>query len=202
VISGGQWSVRPAAIVIGASAGGVEALSIVLPALPAGSGVPVFVVLHQPRQRQSLIVDIFGPRCTVPVREAEDKDPVVPGTIYFAPPDYHLLIDRGEAGMQLALSADAPILFSRPSVDALFESAADAYGSRLLGVILTGASRDGATGLAAVGRAGGRTVVQDPATAAMPLMPRAAAETWPDADIQSLEAIAAMMSGITGSDRP
>ena len=189
------------AIVIGASAGGVEALAVLLPALPAGSPIPVFVVLHQPRHRPSLIVDIFGPRCNVPVREAEDKEPVSGGTIYFAPPDYHLLIDRRGAGMQLALSADPPILFSRPSVDALFESAAEAYGSRLLGVVLTGASRDGASGLAAVGRAGGRTLVQDPSTAAMPLMPRAAAESWPAADVKSLEAIAAVMAGIAGGDR-
>lgn len=184
------------AIVIGTSAGGVEALAVLLPALPPGSRVPVFVVLHQPRHRPSLIVDIFGPRCKVPVREAEDKEPVTPGTIYFAPPDYHLLIDRGETGMQLALSADPPILFSRPSVDALFESAADACGARLLGVVLTGASRDGAAGLAAVGGAGGRTVVQDPATALVPLMPQAAAESWPAAERHTLEGIAAIMSGI------
>jgi two-component system chemotaxis response regulator CheB len=184
------------AIVIGTSAGGVEALAVLLPALPPGSRVPVFVVLHQPRHRPSLIVSIFGPRCKVPVREAEDKEPVTGGTIYFAPPDYHLLIDRGEAGMQLALSADPPILFSRPSVDALFESAADACGARLLGVVLTGASRDGAAGLAAVGRAGGRTVVQDPATALVPLMPQAAAESWPAAERHTLEGIAAIMSGI------
>lgn len=185
------------AIVIGASAGGVEALGVLLPALPAGSQVPVFVVLHQPRHRPSLIVGLFGPRCTVPVREAEDKEPVRGGTIYFAPPDYHLLIDRGEGGMQLALSADPPILFSRPSVDALFESAAEAYGPGLLGVILTGASRDGAAGLAAVGQAGGRTIVQDPAAAVMPLMPQAAAESWPAAEVMSLETIAATLSGIT-----
>ena len=188
------------AIVIGASAGGVEALAVLLPALPSGTQFPVFVVLHQPRHRPSLIVDIFGPRCQLPVREAEDKEPVSGGTIYFAPPDYHLLIDRGDAGMQLALSADAPILFSRPSVDALFESAAEAYGSRLLGVILTGASRDGASGLAAVGCAGGRTIVQDPATAAMPLMPRAAAEGWPGAEVATLETIAVVLSGIAQGD--
>ena len=196
MISGGRWSVRPAAIVIGASAGGVEALSIVLPALPAGSGVPVFVVLHQPRQRQSLIVDIFGPRCTVPVREAEDKDPVVPGTIYFAPPDYHLLVDRGEGGIQLALSTDAPVLFSRPSVDVLFESAADVYGPRLLGVVLTGASRDGAAGLAAIEKAGGRAVIQDPATAQVPLMPQASFENCPGAEVKTLNGIADLLATV------
>ena len=194
--SGGQWESLPAAIVIGASAGGVEALSVVLPALPAGSGVPVFVVLHQPRQRQSLVVDIFAPRCAVAVREAEDKDPVVPGTIYFAPPDYHLLVDRGDRGIQLALSTDAPVLFSRPSVDVLFESAADLYGPRLLGVVLTGASRDGAAGLAAIEEAGGRAVIQDPSTAQVPMMPQAAFERCPGAEVKTLSGIADLLAAM------
>ena len=190
------------AVVIGGSAGGVEALSVLLPALPAGARVPVFVVLHQPRQRPSLAVDIFTARCAVPVREAEDKEPVMPGTIYFAPPDYHLLVDRGEGGMQLALSTDAPILFSRPSVDALFDSAADVYGPRLVGVVLTGASQDGAAGLASIGRAGGRTIVQDPATAAVPLMPQAAIQAWPAAEVMKLASIAGLLAEITrGSGR-
>ena len=192
------WRQPPAAIVIGASAGGVEALSIVLPALPSGSDVPVFVVLHQPRQQRSLVVDIYGPRCAVPVREAEDKEPVVPGTIYFAPPDYHLLVDRGDQGIQLALSTDAPVHFSRPSVDVLFESAADVYGPRLLGVILTGASRDGAAGLAAVAAAGGRAVAQDPATAQMAIMPRAALDTCATTETRPLGGIAALLATLGG----
>ncbi len=179
----------PEAIVIGASAGGVEALIQLLPELPADARVPLLIVLHQPRQRPSLVVDIFTPRCRVPVREAEDKEPVMPGTVYFAPPDYHLLIDRSEGGLQLALSTDPPVLFSRPSVDVLFESAADVCGTRAAGVILTGASQDGAAGLAAIGRAGGRTIVQDPATALIPLMPQAAIDAWPEADVMSLAAI-------------
>lgn len=190
------------AIVIGGSAGGVEALSVLLPALPADARMPVFVVLHQPRQRPSLVVEIFTARCAVPVREAEDKEPVAPGTVYFAPPDYHLLVDRGPDGMQLALSTDPPIFFSRPSVDALFESAADAYGPRLVGVVLTGASQDGAAGLAAIGRAGGRTIVQEPDTAAVPVMPQAAARAWPAAEVMNLAAIASLLAGIArGSGR-
>ncbi len=102
----------------------------------------------------------------MPVREAQDKEPWSPAPVYFAPPDYHLLIDRGP---QLALSADDLVNFSRPSVDVLFESAADVYGDRLLGIILTGASEDGAAGLDAVRRAGGRTVVQQPDTAQVPV---------------------------------
>jgi two-component system chemotaxis response regulator CheB len=189
------------AVVIGASAGGVEALSAVLPALPAGSPVAVFVVLHQPRQRPSLVADIFGARCAAPVREAEDKEPVVQGTIYFAPPDYHLLLDRGSRGVQLALSTDAPVHFSRPSVDVLFESAADAYGSRLLGVILTGASRDGADGLAAIGRARGRMLVQEPATAQVALMTEAAIRSCPAAEVRTLTGIAALFAELGRGSR-
>jgi len=159
------------AVAIGASAGGVEALSVLLPALPAACRVSFFVVLHIPRERPSLLPEIFAGKCALAVREAEDKEPVQPGTVYFAPPDYHLLIDRGPA---LALSGDEPVHFSRPSIDVLLESAADFYGERLLGLILTGANQDGAEGLAAVGRAGGRTVVQEPASAAVPYLPEAA----------------------------
>jgi len=153
---------RVDAVVIGGSAGGIDALSVLLPALPAGMQASVFVVLHLPRGRPSLLTDIFRPRCAVAMREAEDKEPVDRGTVYFAPPDYHLLIDRGP---RLALSVDSPVNFSRPSIDVLFESAADVYTHRLLGIILSGASEDGAAGLAAIHRAGGCTMVQIPETA-------------------------------------
>ena len=162
---------RVDALVIGASAGGVEALALLLPALPATLLLPVFIVLHLPRDRPSLLAPLFGPRCAVPIREAEDKEPVVPGTVYFAPPDYHLLLD---AGPVLALSIDEPVNYSRPSIDVLFESAADLFGTRLAGMILTGANDDGAAGLAAVRRAGGVAIVQDPDTAFAAAMPAAA----------------------------
>jgi two-component system chemotaxis response regulator CheB len=159
------------AIVIGASAGGVEALSMLLPALPAGLLASVFIVIHIPRDAPSMLQEVFGPRCALPVLEAEDKLPIVAGTVYFAPPDYHLLIDAGPA---IALSADELVNFSRPSIDVLFESAADAYGAGLMGILLTGANQDGAEGLEAIANAGGITIVQDPATARSPQMPEAA----------------------------
>lgn len=163
---------RPtAAIVIGASTGGVEALLQILPALRAEATVSVLVVLHLPRERSSLLAEIFAPRCRLPVRDVQDKDPILGGTIYFAPPDYHLLVDDGPS---LALSMDPPVEHSRPSVSVLFESAAAVYGPRLLAVLLTGAGSDGASGLQAVQRAGGVTVVQQPASARMPQMPEAA----------------------------
>jgi two-component system, chemotaxis family, protein-glutamate methylesterase/glutaminase len=164
------------AVAIGASAGGVEVLSVLLSALPASCRASFFIVVHIPRERPSLLADVFGAKCALPVREAEDKEPVQPGTVYFAPPDYHLLLDRGPV---LALSSDEPVHFSRPSIDVLFDSAADIYGERLLGLILTGANQDGAEGLAAVGRAGGRTVVQEPSGAAVSFLPEAALQEGP-----------------------
>ncbi len=181
---------RVDAVVIGASAGGVEALGVLLPALPARVRASVFVVIHLPRERPSLLVDVFSPRCALAVREALDKDPVEPSTLYFAPPDYHLLVDRGP---QLILSADAPVNFSRPSIDVLFESAADVYGPRLLGALLTGASEDGAAGLAAIRKAGGLTVVQEPTTARAPTMPAAALKAGPVDFVVSLEQIAGLL---------
>ena len=171
------------AVAIGASAGGVEVLSVLLSALPASCRASFFIVVHIPRERPSLLADVFGAKCALPVREAEDKEPVQPGTVYFAPPDYHLLLDRGPA---LALSSDEPVHFSRPSIDVLFDSAADVYGERLLGLILTGANQDGAEGLAAIGRAGGRTVVQEPGGAAVPFLPEAALQEGPVEFVLSL----------------
>lgn len=188
-------------IVIGASAGGVEALSVLLPALPATLAAAVFIVLHIPRERPSLLAEIFRCKCAVPVREAQDKEPVAPGTVYFAPPDYHLLIDTGlltvdggagqRRGPQLALSVDESVHFSRPSIDVLFESAADVYGDRLLGIILTGANEDGAAGLAAVHEAGGQTIVQHPQSAHSSLMIVSALKRSAPDFVLSLEQIAA-----------
>ncbi len=172
------------AVVIGASAGGVEVLSVLLSMIPADCRASFFIVMHSPRERPSLLPQLFAGRCALPVREAEDKEPVQAGTVYFAPPDYHMLIDRGPA---LALSGDEPVHFSRPSIDVLFDSAADIYGERLMGVILTGANQDGAEGLAAVGRAGGRTIVQEPDSAAVAFLPRAALDAGPVDAVLSIE---------------
>lgn len=174
------------AVVIGASAGGIEALSRILPGLDERSRAAYLVVLHLPRNRPSRLAEVLGARCALPVVEAEDKAPVVPGTVYVAPPDYHMLVDEGPA---LALSVDEPIQFSRPSIDALFESAADVYGSRLLGIVMTGASEDGAQGLAAVATAGGTVVVQDPEEAQAPTLPRGALNRVPSAQVLGVDAI-------------
>jgi two-component system chemotaxis response regulator CheB len=181
------------AIVFGASAGGIEALSMLLAALPAELPAAVMGVLHLPRDRPSLLVEIFAPMCALPVREAQDKEHIKPGHVYFAPADYHLLVDTGPS---LALSIDEPVNFSRPSIDVLFESAADIYRERLLGIVLTGASQDGAAGLAAIHRLGGRTVVQDPASALVPLMPESARRRSPVDFVLPLEQIADLLQAL------
>jgi two-component system chemotaxis response regulator CheB len=181
---------RVDAIVLGASAGGIEALLMLLPSLSASFRVPILIVLHLPRDRPSLLPQVFAQRCALAVCEAADKEPVRAGTVYFAPPDYHLLV---EAGPCLALSADEPVKFSRPSIDVLFESAADVYGPRLLGIILTGANEDGAEGLAAVHAAGGFTIVQEPDNAQVKQMVVAALNRNPASHALSLEGIAAVL---------
>jgi two-component system, chemotaxis family, protein-glutamate methylesterase/glutaminase len=184
---------RIGAVAIGASAGGVQALSVLLPALPAKAAVAVFIVLHLPRDRQSILAEVFSRKCLLDVREAQDKEPVIAGTVYFAPANYHLLLDHGP---QLALSVDDLVHHSRPSIDVLFESAAEVYGNRLLGIILTGANEDGAQGLAAVHDAGGLTVVQTPETAQSPQMVISALKLRQPDYVLPLEEIAAMLSAL------
>ena len=186
------------AVVIGASAGGIEAVSLLLAALPAQMKATVFVVLHLPRERPSLLAGLFAPLCAVPVREADDKEPVEPGCVYLAPPDYHLLLDKGP---RIALSADDAVNHSRPSIDPLFESAADCYGARLAGVILTGANADGAAGLAAVRRAGGLCIVQVPASALASAMPAAALQCVEPDFVLPLDGIAELLRGLVYEER-
>jgi two-component system, chemotaxis family, protein-glutamate methylesterase/glutaminase len=161
------------AVAIGASAGGVEALGVLLQQLPEGFLPSVLVVLHLPPDRPSLLPELLQARCRLPVCEALDKEQMRPGRVYLAPPDYHLLVEKEGT---LALSHDAPVAFSRPSIDVLFESAAEALGPALLGVVLTGANADGAEGLKAIREAGGRAWVQSPADAQADAMPTAALE--------------------------
>jgi two-component system chemotaxis response regulator CheB len=164
------------AVVIGASAGGVQALLEILPGLPANWPLPVIVLVHMADDRASLLAEVFSHRLRRPVREALDKAAIEPGTVYFAPSGYHLLVERDRC---FSLSLDEREHFSRPSIDVLLGSAADAWGPRLTAVLLTGANADGAAGLAQVGRAGGLTVVQDPQQAQSPYMPQAAIDLAP-----------------------
>jgi two-component system chemotaxis response regulator CheB len=184
---------RVGAIVMGASAGGIEALTALLPALSEALPLPVFIVQHLTRERPSLLVDLFEGYCKLPVREATDNAPVEPGTVYFAPPDYHLLID---VGPRIALSVDPPVHFSRPSIDVLFESAIDQFGSLLLAILLTGANEDGAAGIKAVREGGGTTIVQDPASAQVSAMPAAALASCEPDLVLDLTGIAAVLSAL------
>jgi len=175
------------AVVMGASAGAIEALSVLLSALPANYRLPVVVVVHVPPNAASRLPELFRTRCALRVVEAEDKAPLEPGTVFFAPPDYHLLV---EAGGTLALNSDEAVLYSRPSIDVLFESAADAYGPGLVAIILSGANEDGAAGLRAVAEAGGTAIVQNPRDAFASAMPEAAIAACPTASVLPLATIA------------
>ena len=159
------------AVVIGASAGGFEALMAILKDLPATYPMPLVVVLHLPDNHESKLAELFGYRLSLQVREARDKESLAPGTLYFAPSGYHLSIEDDHS---FSLSCEERVSYARPSIDVLFASAADAYGKSLAGILLTGANYDGAAGLAGMQVAGGLTIVQDPASAEVATMPEAA----------------------------
>lgn len=178
------------AVVIGASAGAVDTLLGILPELPENYPLPLLIVVHLPPDRGSTLATLLDSRCHITVKEAEDKEPIRPGTAYLAPPDYHLLV---EPEMVLSLSNEEPVFYSRPSIDVLFESAADAYGDTLAGVILTGANPDGARGLRAVFAAGGLAFVQTPESATADAMPRAALAACPGARVLTPGQIATVL---------
>jgi two-component system, chemotaxis family, protein-glutamate methylesterase/glutaminase len=182
-------------IVIGGSAGALEALLVLLPALPSSLAIPIVVALHVAPNHPSLLPALLGRACARPVHEVEDKLPLSPGAIYVAPPNYHVLLERDRT---LALSVDAPVQFSRPSIDVLFESAADAFGRAVAGVVLSGANDDGARGLRGIVDAGGLAAVQDPATAGHAEMPAAAARAASHAQVLSIEGLTRWCSSLTG----
>lgn len=184
---------NPRAVVIGASAGALEALTMILPSLPAHFPLPIVVVVHLPPHRDSLLAELLGARCELKVVEAEDKESLMPGTVYIAPPDYHVLI---ESDLSVSLSIEEEVLYSRPSIDVLFESAAEACGEALIGIVLSGANEDGAQGLKAIADVGGITLVQQPETASSSTMPRAAMQRCPDARAMAPDHIARYLGQI------
>ncbi len=157
-------------VVIGASWGGLKATEILLSGLPKDFPLAIAIAQHRHRNARELLSELLQEHSLLPVVEVEDKLAIVPGHIYLAPADYHLLVEPGN----FALSTEAPVHYSRPSIDLLFESAADAYTHRAIGVILTGANQDGAQGLAALKRRGGLAIVQEPTEAESSFMPTAA----------------------------
>ncbi len=183
------------AIVIGVSTGGVQALQTLLSELPQDFPLPLLIVQHISPDADDGLVRLLGARCTLRVKEADEQDETLPGTVYLAPPNYHLLV---ESDGRLALSADAPVSYARPSIDVLFESAADAFGPALIGVVLTGANFDGSRGLARIKRQGGIAIVQDPADAEAPQMPQAALAATAVDQVLSLANIAGMLCTLAG----
>jgi two-component system chemotaxis response regulator CheB len=173
-------------VAIGASWGGLHAVEIVLGALPQDFAAPVVIAQHrQVDSNDGMLVRLLDARCALTVCEAEDKQALDPGLVLVAPPDYHLLVEAGT----VALSVDAPLNFSRPSIDILFSSAADAYAERVAGVVLTGSNADGAHGLARIAARGGIAIVQDPGSAERREMPDAALSATPTARVLPLEQI-------------
>ncbi len=180
-------------VAIGASWGGLHAVGTLLEGLGPGFGAPVVVAQHRsPTDDQELLAELLARRSGLPVADADDKDALIPGRVILAPPGYHLLVEDGS----VALSCEDLVQFSRPSIDVLFQSVAEEYGERAIGVVLTGANEDGACGLEEIARRGGHTVVQDPASSERPEMPRAAlARVAPDAVLR-LESIAGHLQSL------
>jgi two-component system chemotaxis response regulator CheB len=176
-------------VVVGTSWGGLAALRALVGGLPRDFGLPVVVVQHRHKDSDRLLTTLLQDRTLLTVCEIEDKQPILPAFVFVAPPDYHLLVERGH----FSLSTDAPVRYSRPSIDVAFTSAADAYGRRVVGVVLTGANADGAAGLAAIAERGGLAIVQTPATAESPAMPRAALDAVPSARVLPIPAIADLL---------
>lgn len=157
-------------VVIGCSMGGMSALEKIFHVLPAEFALPIVVAQHRYRTSGEALPSFLSRHSKLSVVDATDKQWIHPGHVYLAPADYHLLVDRGE----LSLSVDAAVAYSRPSIDVLFESAADAYLAAVVGIVLTGANADGARGAARIKQRGGFVIVQDPRTAESPEMPQAA----------------------------
>ena len=174
-------------VVVGTSWGGLSALRELVGGLPSGFALPVVVVQHRHRQSDHLLSSLLQDGTSLPVTEVEDKAPILAGTVHIAPADYHLLIEPG----YFSLSTDEPVRYSRPSIDVTFTSAADTYGARTVGVVLTGANADGARGLERISDRGGLAFVQEPATAESPAMPAAALRSVPKARSLTIAEIAA-----------
>jgi two-component system chemotaxis response regulator CheB len=185
-------------VAIGASWGGLDVLREILRGLPAELNAGVVIAQHRsPESHPTAMRDLLGAVTRLRVTEASDKDEICPGTVYIAAPDYHLLIEPG----LMTLSTDEPVLYARPSIEVLFETAAESYRERCIGVVLTGANDDGARGLARVVELGGTAIVQDPATAQRNEMPLAALRKAPQARVTPVAEIAPLLIELCGLAR-
>jgi two-component system, chemotaxis family, protein-glutamate methylesterase/glutaminase len=174
-------------IVIGTSAGGLHAMTFLFEQLPQDYPLPIAVVQHRLKGHRDLLEEILQTKCKVRIKQADEKETLLPGHVYIAPPDYHLLIEKDHT---FSLSSDSLVRFSRPSIDVLFETAAAAYGQGLVAILLTGANSDGTAGLTMIHEQGGLTIAQDPEEAQFSYMPEAAIRAhvvrhvWPLSEIQ------------------
>lgn len=187
---------RLRAIVIGASAGGFDALRAIFGKLSPALRAPVIVVLHAAASDQSTLAESFARVSKLPVIEAAERTRVNPGRIYLAPAGYHLLVEKNE---HFSLSVDERVRYARPSIDVLFESAADVWRAALAGVILTGANDDGARGLAVIREHKGTAIVQSPVDAEVPEMPQAALKLAGADHVLKLSEIAPLLNKLTGA---
>jgi two-component system chemotaxis response regulator CheB len=185
-------------VVVGTSWGGLAALRGLVAGLPRDFALPIAVVQHRHKDSDRLLVQLLQERTALTVCEVEDKQPILPGFLFIAPPDYHLLVERDH----FSLSIDAPVRYSRPSIDVAFTSAADSYGPRAVGIVLTGANADGAEGLARIAERGGLAVVQSPSTAESPTMPRAALDAVPSAKVLPIPAITDLLATLPAGAPP
>jgi len=183
------------AIVIGASAGGLDALAVLLPSLKPDLRLPVMVVLHISPNSDSFLVTYLNQMSGIRVTEAADKELLQPGTVYFAPPNYHLMVEDRRT---LALTNEDKVNFSRPSIDILFETAVWTFGSRIIGIILTGANWDGARGMELIQAAGGYTIVQNPAQAVVARMPESVIERIRPDKVLPVEAMGPLLNELAG----
>lgn len=158
-------------IVMGASAGGMDVFSQIFSSLRENFQIPVLVVQHVHRSQSDFYIQRLNRVSPLTIKEAEDKETICPGFVYFSPPDYHLLIDDGAT---LSLSVDERVQYSRPSIDVLFNSAVEVFNHQTVGVLFTGANQDGAEGMCAIQKNNGLTIIQDPETARHPVMPQSA----------------------------
>jgi two-component system chemotaxis response regulator CheB len=181
------------AAVVGVSAGGMHALKTILPALPADFPLPIAIVQHLAADAETFMAEHLNRLSVIRVKEADDKESLSPGTAYLAPAGYHLLIEPDKS---FSLSVDEKVNFSRPSIDLLFESAAETFGRALIGVVLTGANADGARGLKAIKQRGGIAIVQNPQTAESPYMPRSALAATAADRVLDLEHIASVLQAL------
>ncbi len=178
------------AVVIGASAGGFHALGRLLTKLPKQFSMPIFIVQHISSLSDNYMAKFLNNKSSLTIKEADEKEQIMGGTAYIAPPNYHLLIEEDNT---LSLSTEEKMNYSRPSIDILFESASFVYGSNLIGVVLTGANSDGADGLLKIKKAGGYCIVQDPAEAESTAMPLAAIEKASPQQVLKLKDIASLL---------